>query len=266
MAKVSPVVSDTDEEMPGIVENVKEVVEARSDDEASEGDEDASEYEIEAILDAKRGVYPEGRIGYWVKWKGYPDSENSWVDEIDAVNAGDLVKEFWKKHPKKKLAPRKSMDAKTPKKPRKSVPDEGSEVESISASASAPPKKRGRKSNATENEDEEDIVIETRAPKKAKKSEPRGENPSTKIPSLEEEATITDMSKYMKVASWEELVESVDTVERVDDSQLVVYFALYTGERVKESSVLCAERFPRKLIEFYERNLRWRKVEDGQES
>lgn len=119
------------------------------------------------------------------------------------------------------------MDAKTPKKPRKSAVDEGSEVESVSASASAPPKKRSRKSNATENEAEEDTVVEKRAPKKARKTDSKGETPSTKIPSQEEEAMITDMSKYMKVPSWEELVESVDTVERVDDSQLVVYFALY---------------------------------------
>lgn len=60
MAKVSPVVVDSDEEMPGIVENDKEVLEPKSDDEEdNENDEDASEYEIEAIIDAKRGVYPE---------------------------------------------------------------------------------------------------------------------------------------------------------------------------------------------------------------
>jgi chromobox protein 5 len=67
--------------------------------------EDSEVYEIEAILDAKRGAtgsvrffilktffekiasysLPKTRIGYLVKWKGYPDEENSWVDERDAV-------------------------------------------------------------------------------------------------------------------------------------------------------------------------------------
>jgi hypothetical protein len=28
---------------------------------------------------------PKTRIGYLVRWKGYPDEENSWVDERDAV-------------------------------------------------------------------------------------------------------------------------------------------------------------------------------------
>lgn len=66
-------------------------------------EEDGEVYEIEAILDAKRGatgsvrslkhslrdarltISSKASIGYLVKWKGYPDEENSWVDEGDAV-------------------------------------------------------------------------------------------------------------------------------------------------------------------------------------
>lgn len=49
-----------------------------------------SEYEIEEVLDAKRrGILTWfrvewGRMGYYVRWKGYGKNENSWVDEIDA--------------------------------------------------------------------------------------------------------------------------------------------------------------------------------------
>ena len=66
-------------------------------------EEDNEVYEIESILDAKRGatgsvrflrhsfgdacliISSKARIGYLVKWKGYTDEENSWVDERDAM-------------------------------------------------------------------------------------------------------------------------------------------------------------------------------------
>jgi len=65
-------------------------------------EEDGEVYEIEAILDAKRGATGTARIGYLVRWKGYPDDENSWVDEEDAVGAKELIKEFWGRQQKKK--------------------------------------------------------------------------------------------------------------------------------------------------------------------
>jgi hypothetical protein len=50
------------------------------------------EQEIEAILDVRR----KGRgrnFQYLIKWKGFPSSENEWVDS-DAMHADDLVKQF----------------------------------------------------------------------------------------------------------------------------------------------------------------------------
>jgi hypothetical protein len=77
-----------------------------------EEEEEEEEYEIEAILGARKGAFPQvrslasrvllvrsylasrrvhfplselqGRTGYLVKWKGYDETENSWVDERDA--------------------------------------------------------------------------------------------------------------------------------------------------------------------------------------
>ena len=51
------------------------------------------EYEIENILDARR----HGRsfkLQYLVHWKGYPHSDNSWIDHKD-LHAPDLLKEFY---------------------------------------------------------------------------------------------------------------------------------------------------------------------------
>ncbi|KAJ7333226.1 hypothetical protein DFH08DRAFT_304503 [Mycena albidolilacea] len=79
--------------------------------------------------------------------------------------------------------------------------------------------------------------------------------------------------------NWDHLVDKVDTVERVDDT-LFVHLTLYvspdrssrpfwtflkckirsSGERVREDSKKCADKFPKKLIDFYESNLRWKEV------
>ena len=62
------------------------------------------EWEIEKILDS-RFLY--GRLQYLVKWLGWPDSENTWQDEIDLENAKEAVTTFHKEHPS---APRRLSD------------------------------------------------------------------------------------------------------------------------------------------------------------
>ncbi|KAG6886116.1 hypothetical protein C0993_002635 [Termitomyces sp. T159_Od127] len=276
--KVSPVQSDGESDAG---RSQKSQVDKKSEDDKQsmevdedEGQEDGTgegeeEYEIEAILDAKRGSFPNGRMGYFVKWKGYDASENSWVDEQDAGNAEALIDEFWKKHPKKA---RKSLDAaKTPKKPRKSAASE-----EVDESVSTGTKKRGRKSQSAK-----ESISEDRTVKKAKKNGATTDLDKDPHP-LEGEVVVGDMSAYMSVQSWEHLVETIDTIERAPDG-LRVYFTLTNGDRVVEDSKLCSQRFPQKasllnlvssmwslthtiqLIEFYEGNLRWKSAGDEDE-
>jgi len=205
-------------------------------------------------------------MGYFVRWKGYGEEENSWVDEQDAGNAHALITEYWKSHPNKKKAPRKSTDAKSPRRPRKPTADETSDTGSPAA-----PKKRGRKSQVKaesdlENGKEDMDVDEIRAPKKPRKSTATKAQ-SKEVPQrtfIGEEPPIGDMSQHMKMKNWEDLVSTVDTIERETEGSLMVYFTINTGERVREESRVCAERFPQKLIRFYEGNLRWRTSEESE--
>ncbi|KAF9482605.1 hypothetical protein BDN70DRAFT_874778 [Pholiota conissans] len=230
-----------------------------SDDEEGEEDE-GTEYEIEEVLDAKRGYFPDGRMGYFVKWKGYEHSENSWVDEVDATNAIDLVNEYWRKNPPKKKVV--SAAKKSPKKGRKSAGDEeASEAETSST------KKRGRKSSAKkgEEDDEMDVDEEAHAPKKAKKSTTQAAKAKARAPDTPEaeEPVIGNMDDYMHMKSWEALVKTVDTIEKRQDQSLVVYFTLTTNEAVVENLDVCKQRFPQKLLDFFESNLRWRTIDDA---
>ena len=55
------------------------------------------EYEIEEVLQSRR--HGRGRkVQYLVKWKGYPDSENQWVD-WDDLHADEALADFKRKNP-----------------------------------------------------------------------------------------------------------------------------------------------------------------------
>ena len=51
------------------------------------------QYEVEKVLD-KRNYGCWKKIQYLVKWKGYPDSDNQWLDAKDMENAQELIAEF----------------------------------------------------------------------------------------------------------------------------------------------------------------------------
>jgi len=56
------------------------------------------EYEIEKVLDSK---ISRRKLLYFVKWKGYPTSENSWEPIENLKHFLDLTWSFYKKHPTK---------------------------------------------------------------------------------------------------------------------------------------------------------------------
>jgi RNase H-like domain found in reverse transcriptase/Integrase zinc binding domain/Chromo (CHRromatin Organisation MOdifier) domain len=62
------------------------------------------EWEVEKILDAK---FAGQRLKFLVKWFGWPDSENTWQDEVDLEHAKEMIEEFYRDHPS---APRRLPD------------------------------------------------------------------------------------------------------------------------------------------------------------
>jgi len=59
--------------------------------------DDQEFYEIEAILDSRR---VKNRLEYLIKWKGCPDSDNSWEPRFN-IPARALLKEFHRRNPTK---------------------------------------------------------------------------------------------------------------------------------------------------------------------
>ena len=55
------------------------------------------EYEVEKILDSQK--FGRGQtLQYLIKWKGYPDLENQWVDKND-IFADEALQEFKQLNP-----------------------------------------------------------------------------------------------------------------------------------------------------------------------
>jgi len=55
------------------------------------------EYEVEKVLDS-RHFGRRHKKQYLIKWKGYPDSDNEWVDKKD-VHAPEVIREFENRNP-----------------------------------------------------------------------------------------------------------------------------------------------------------------------
>jgi len=273
-SKAVEVIADSEEEQPP-KKNTK-AAEPSSDEagdateEGGEGEDD-EEYEIEAILDAKNGAFPGGKMGYLVKWKGYGDEHNSWVVQEDAANAQDLITEFWKQQKREKKG--KSKGTTSRGLPRKS------ETEEVSTDEVPPSNKRkksasGVKSKSGMEEEQEDEPESAKPPaKKTKRSAVKKAKEQTSPPPEEQHSmdvddeVLAEPAQYMPLddktrekKSWENLVKSIDTIEYID-GVLKVFFTLRNGDRVVETSKECAKHFPQKLISFYESNLRWRELE-----
>jgi hypothetical protein len=70
------------------------------------------EYSVEKILDSRK-FGRRRHLQYLVKWEGYPDSDNMWVDKDD-VFADDKVREFKASNPAKETHIRSLSSAKFP--------------------------------------------------------------------------------------------------------------------------------------------------------
>lgn len=63
------------------------------EEESSDSSCDGSEYEVEAIVDAR--TKRNAKTEYLVKWKGWSSHHNSWVDEED-IYCENLIEDFLK--------------------------------------------------------------------------------------------------------------------------------------------------------------------------
>jgi len=130
------------------------------------GSEEEEEYVVEKIVD--RRVMKGGKIEYFLKWKGYDDSQNTWEPK-DNLDCPELIRDFEAKRKAKEEAKQKESKA-GPKSSKRKNDDAESSVKADSSDDDAPVQKRKppgikpSKNNATksnkENRDSDDEIEE----------------------------------------------------------------------------------------------------------
>ncbi|KAI0030068.1 hypothetical protein K488DRAFT_79816 [Vararia minispora EC-137] len=263
-----------------------EVSKAGSGDEASEGGDSEPEFEIEAVLDHKTDVFGKGKEGFLVKWKGYDEAENSWVRPEDAGNAKELIEEFIKKRKKEKESasaqlkrrgrPSKASEpASTPTpSPQPAARRKSGAATASTKPAPAPAKKGRAEADEDDEEDESAPVTGKRGRKSNGATSAAGQR--KKRQRTEESAEEDDdegpvavrpseHARYKDRDSWEAAVINVETVERAGNKGLQVFFRMKgIQEPCVEDNEVCKQKFPQKLLSFYEKNLRWKIAEEDE--
>jgi hypothetical protein len=145
--------------------------------------------------------------------------------------ATELIEEFWARQGKKKgnKIGRKS-DPKPKSATRRPV---AISVESTPEPAQAT-KKRGRTRTRPVSDDEGDEEEDTRSRKRGRKSNgtTRKASPSPASSSDRDSPAVellepSTIKKWRILPSWEGYIETIDTVERIGDEELLIYFKLY---------------------------------------
>lgn len=122
------------------------------DDNSSDDDEPAEDYEVEAIIDEKT---ERGKKIYLVKWKGWPNSSNTWEPE-SSLSCPDIVKKYRDSKAVKKSPISTKRGGRNATK-NSSTPTSSSKKKKSAAgkTKSAPKSRAGKKKKKSETSDEE---------------------------------------------------------------------------------------------------------------
>ncbi|ORY29693.1 hypothetical protein BCR39DRAFT_168420 [Naematelia encephala] len=188
-----------------------------------------------------------------VSWRGYGPEHNTWEPQEHVEHAQDVVTAYWNTRPK-------TNSKQTAKRGRPSSTPQPSKSVKTAKTSNGGRRGRGSKSARQADDDEFDDDVP------------------------EFEATHVDsMDNYEDVRDWEELVKTVDTIEKTSDGLVVymtipfiicVYLVLLLctchrlgmirigGERVGQSTEVAYKRCPQKILKFYESHLKWKMATD----
>ncbi|CAB4385848.1 unnamed protein product [Rhizophagus irregularis] len=196
--------------------------------EEKENSDSEDEYVVEKIIDHRK---IKGVTQYYLKWKGYPEDDNTWENESD-VFAKELIEKYWKKIEKSNKqsveSPEESSDKGNSKENMKKIEQVKKKQTMITSNQV---NIRKRKFSDSFNEEPDFSLLENFPP-----------------PSL---------------TTWEEAVDDVETVERNSkDSGLWIYLNWKSGHRTRHPASVANLMCPQKIIRFYEEHLKFKDLDE----
>ncbi|SPO47812.1 uncharacterized protein PSANT_05500 [Moesziomyces antarcticus] len=231
---------------------------------AEEGGSDApeDEYEIEYIV-SHSTEETDDQLSYFVKWKGYPESENTWVFESDMGGAQEMISEYWAKLPQKLV-----QKVKGGKKKRQSSTPQPSKRARRESSV---PTRRNKRTNGQvarsvspddEGLDDEDAQLERIRSDPSLADEERA---LLETQHLHAKRLDRLRKRYARIADWDPIVRRIEGVEKMSDNKIRVFIHFDNGDKLAFESAVAHHRCPLKLLQFYEANLRFRERDATQE-
>ncbi|KAG0244488.1 hypothetical protein BGX31_009058 [Mortierella sp. GBA43] len=266
---------DDDSEDASVDPTSDSELKAQDEVQANEGGEDDEEddnggvYEVERVVGHKR---ERGVLSYHLKWKGYPDSDNTW-ERDKSVFCKDLVEAYWERY----LADGGSKaDArgKEPKSNGQAIVQPSSKRLAKSSPAASSSKKQNRDEEVSIGSSTKRQKTDSHIPQRKRMSDRAAVGQKRKVDSeqvdkdadaqkgedskqADEEEEVRENWKPPKSwTTWDEHVEVVQTVER----SIMGMTVHVTWKNGKESELPLEEahkKCPQKLIAFYEQHLKF---------
>ncbi|KAF9286980.1 hypothetical protein BGZ68_002360 [Mortierella alpina] len=249
-------------------------IKTQIEDEESDSDEDEADvFEVEKVVGHKRD--PENGLYYYIRWKGYKDSDNTWEPEGSVFCYG-LIREYWTRYQQAggKMTDESGLDPKPGGSKRKSnqghlrtqstggsrrissqeplLPD----LSTVIARASTPAATTVSSQHRSQSREESRELGPSKRQRRSSHSS-----------SVDTAGADADSGRLWKPPVtwdlWEDHVELVTAIERrsaqagSDKPTLAVHLRWTNGKETEHTTSEVRRRCPQKLLDYYESNLRF---------
>ncbi|KAF8926670.1 hypothetical protein BGZ52_005331 [Haplosporangium bisporale] len=236
-----------------------------SEDEDEDEDEDDGGddvYEVERVAGHRPGGLNKNGspvVSYLIKWKGYDESANTYEKEMDC---DELIADYWDRYV---AAGGKRTDPEG-HEPRPQVvkrvanrKPSGNNRSSSHASEPLlpdlpPVSKESRESRESSASKRQRVSNESRKDSVATKRQ-RGDDAESEVEDDEEDKNKA-WAPPAHWTMWDDFIREVQTVEKLKDA-MVVHVLWKNGHETEHSASDAHEKFPQKLIHFYESHLKF---------